>query len=456
MNNMFQSDKISYGPINFHGITFNKEQIIKNRDELCRVLENNLKSKSPFVAVMAANHIKSVISFYSILRLGKICVWLDPNLGSIEMEEMIKELKPAAIIKVNSDEMSFDYGKEINYANADEYPQITSDLSGVCALLYTAAEDGYGKAAMMTEKNFTTMGYAMIEKLRIRPTDTNFALLPLNHIFGLVIGVVLPVLSDCTNVLHDINHLRKLDKSVYNFAKYKVTHFYSVPVIYHFLSRIKETREAMNSIYCCVTAGVKLPKIVYDAFLETTGHPIYEGYGLTETTTTCTWNEPGEPVRIETVGKPFVCGQVKIFDDNYKECAINQKGEICIRGDHLFKGYFNHEKYNAQIFRNGWFSTGDYGKIDETGYVHFLGLKKDMLNVNGINIYPKEVERLMRYNDNVKSVKVSSEMNQFQTMAAKADIELQHKGLDQEALFKEWCRMHLAKEKIPKSFNFVN
>jgi hypothetical protein len=76
--------------------------------------------------------------------------------------------------------------------------------------------------------------------------------------------------------------------------------------------------------------------------------------------------------------------------------------------------------------------------------------------VNGINIYPKEVERLMRYNDNVKSVKVSSEMNQFQTMAAKADIELQHKGLDQEALFKEWCRMHLAKEKIPKSFNFVN
>ena len=118
------------------------------------------------------------------------------------------------------------------------------------------------------------------------------------------------------------------------------------------------------------------------------------------------------------------------------------------------KGYFNCERETRLILKDGWLHTGDLGKLDKNGYVYIAGLKKRMLNVGGKNVYPSEVERLMRLHENLEAVQVYGDISKLQGNIVKAKIKLREKGAEAERTFKFWCLKNISHYKLPKRMEF--
>lgn len=437
----------------FRGKKFTKRNVDDAIDHLAKYLQANTKSTSPFILLTAYNHIKTIIAYHAILKIGKIAAILDPEWKSIEVSEIIEDIDPGTIIFINTVTLGFDYEEEIVLRKQNKSFIISSDLSEVCTLAYTNAEDGYSKGAMLTEKNILTEVDAIIKANKIIKKSITYSLLPFSHLYGFILGVLISTLSKGISIISEFNIIR-IQEILEEISDFKVTHIYSVPSVYYIMSKFEGCDYLMRHVEMCVSGGNKLTPFIFERFLNKTNLKILEGYGLTETSPACTFNFPDEEINIESVGKPLAGSDIRIFNENGIECGKSQTGEICIKGDLIFKGYFNHQENTNLVIRNGWLQTGDYGKIDSNGFVYFCGLKKNMINVAGNKVYPKKLERMMKAYHNVIDVKIFSENSLLQGQIVSSKIKLKDSSINAQNEFKKWCFDNINNLILPKIWLF--
>ncbi len=383
---------LNFKKIYFRSQTFDGEIILEGINKLSAYLQKNFISDSPFVLLSAYNHLKTVIAYYAILKSGKIAAILNPGSKSIELTEIIKDIDPSALIFINTNTISFNYEEEIVFRRPDPDFVIYSELMNVSTLVFTNAEDGYAKGAMLTDKNLITEICDIIHIERMTVEKVACALLPFYHLFGLVKGILTPVYKGYSFLICEIDLLNILD-IVTQVRKYSATNIYSVPSLYYILSKVPGIDFYFKSVNDYISGGNKLSAFIFDSFKKNVSGILREGYGLTEASPACTVNYPDAEVNINSIGTAFPSCKIKIMDENNNECKTDEIGEICIKGDNVFKGYFNRESLSEKVLKDGWLHTGDLGSINSKGYIFFKGLKKNMINVAGNNVYPKELER---------------------------------------------------------------
>jgi long-chain acyl-CoA synthetase len=180
------------------------------------------------------------------------------------------------------------------------------------------------------------------------------------------------------------------------------------------------------------------------------GCPIREGYGLTETSPTATWSQaPVEP-RVGSCGVPIWGCQIKIVDDSGNTLPPGKEGEVLIRGVNVMKGYYKQPEATAQILKNGWFYSGDIGKLDEDGYLYIVGRKKDMILRGGFNIYPREIEELLYEHPAVAEAAVVGVKHDELGEEIKAVVYLKPGCKATESEIQAYCKDRIAAFKYPR------
>jgi long-chain acyl-CoA synthetase len=298
----------------------------------------------------------------------------------------------------------------------------------VVVLQYTGGTTGEPKGAMLTHANFCTVisvrdrwvGDAMT-----RGEGKVLAVLPLFHIFGLTFIMLLSVCSGIEMVLH----IRfDAERALADIARKKVTIFYGVPTMYTALVNHPKIREFdLSSLTLCGSGGAPLPVEVLSRFKELTGLTPSDGYGMTETAPLGTLQiiTDVEP-HAGTVGLPTPHTLIEVVDieTGMKVLPQGERGEICITGPQVMKGYWKRPEVTAEAFRGGRFHTGDIGFIDEDGYLTLVDRKKDMILSGGFNVFPRNIEEAIYEYPGVAEVTVIGIPDSYRGQSAKAFIAL--------------------------------
>jgi len=436
-------------------MSFDRKTILEAIDNLSVHLKKNFISDSPFVLLSTYNHIKTVIAYYAILKSGKIAAILNPECKSIELTEIIKDIDPCALLFINTNTITFNYDEEVVFRTPDPEFVVHSNLNDVSTLIFTNAEDGYAKGAMLTDRNLITEINDIIQIENMAAEKVGCALLPFYHLFGLVKGMLTPVYGGYPFLICEPD-LLNISGLVAQIKKYNVTNIYSVPSVYYVLSKVPGIASYLEFVNDYISGGNKLSEFIFESFKRNTGGILREGYGLTEASPACTVNYRNTEVNINSIGKAFPSCRIKIIGEKDNECKTGKLGEICIKGDNVFKGYFNNEQLSKRILRNGWLHTGDLGTKDSKGYIYFRGLKKNMINVAGNNIYPRELERLLKLHENVESIEIFSKDSNIHGNIMGAKIKLRKYSEKSQKSFKEWCIKNITNTKLPRIWEFLD
>jgi long-chain acyl-CoA synthetase len=443
--------QLNFQCLYFRNESYDQTTIENAIDHLAKYLQKNLRSLSPFILFSANNHIKTVIAYYAILKAGKIAVILDPLLKKLEYDETFNELCPAAVININVKTTKFDYKNEMLFYENNGQLEIKSDLRDVCTLAYTNAEDGYSKAAMLTEKNLIMEAMGLKETTYLYNSSVSCALLPYSHLYGFAHGVLTTTMANGKGLIEEVN-LLNMDKIVSVIKDAGVTHLYTVPSVYYILGKMTAVAESMQQVQRFYSGGIQLSAFIYDNFYKKTGKKIFEGYGLTEASPAVAG--PYDNPVFGSFGRAFPGCEIKIMNDGGKECTPGEMGEIRVKGDMVFKGYFNHPEATRAVLRDEWLFTGDIGKKDSDGNIYFCGLKKNMINIAGNKLYPNKLVRLFKMHNNVVDASIGSEVSLLQGSTPTTRILLKISTKKHQEEFKQWCYSNINNTLLPKIWNF--
>ena len=283
--------------------------------------------------------------------------------------------------------------------SAPEYfKTVARSKTDLAALLYTSGTTGKSKGAMLTQANLLSNGNVLMSEWQFSKNDVLLHALPLFHTHGLFVATnVILAAGGSIMFLPKFN----LDEIIKQLPKCSV--MMGVPTFYtRLLADDRFNKKLVEHMRLFVSGSAPLLSETHTQFEKITGHRILERYGMTETNMNTSNPYNGER-RAGTVGQPLPGVDLKIADpETGKELSADQIGQIEVRGPNVFKGYWKMpKKTKAELRENGFFITGDLGKIDKDGYVHILGRDKDLIISGGYNIYPKELEEILDDQDGV-------------------------------------------------------
>jgi long-chain acyl-CoA synthetase len=449
------TDFLQPGKVIFRKKEYGPEIITAGVDSVARYLKDNLVSDSPFVYLFATNHIKTVFSYFGIIKARRICVIMDPKIGKFELNEMLLDTPPAACIRIDKATETFDFGREIEIRNPPWKNDSGEDLSDVCTMIYTAADDGYAKAVMLTHENLLANARAIAEGMGLSEKTISCALMQFSHLFAIQVGMISPFLVRGGIFIEDNSDIKNISCFADQIDKVGITNFYSVPIIYFLLSKVNTISEQVKKVHTFVSGGYKLPENIFQRFFKKTNYEIHEGYGLSEASPVGTCHRPGDKIRILSVGRSVPCCKVKIMVNGGLENPIKQQGEICIRGTNVMKGYYRHPDATKSVLAGGWLHTGDLGYMDKDGFVYFTGQKKRMINYGGMKVYPAEVERLLKMNNNALEAEVFGKDDKLSGQSVNAKIRLENNTKTAQDDLIKWCRGNFSDYKIPSKVEFI-
>ncbi|MFG1320490.1 malonate--CoA ligase [Xanthobacter autotrophicus] len=268
-----------------------------------------------------------------------------------------------------------------------DVPRGPEDLGGI---LYTSGTTGRAKGAMLSHDNLLSNALTLKDEWRFTDDDVLLHALPIFHTHGLFVASNIVLLAGAAMIFR-----AKFDprEALELMAAGKVTSLMGVPTFYtRLLDQPGLTKEATAKMRLFVSGSAPLLAETHRAFFERTGHAILERYGMTETGMNTSNPYDGERIA-GTVGFPLPGISLRVTDpETGRVLPTDDIGMIEVKGPNVFKGYWRMPEKTAAEFRDGYFITGDLGKIDAKGYVHIVGRGKDLVITGGFNVYPKEVE----------------------------------------------------------------
>jgi long-chain acyl-CoA synthetase len=231
--------------------------------------------------------------------------------------------------------------------------------------------------------------------------------------------------------------------------------FFGVPPVYQHLLAEPNIEEYFRTVRYCFTAAAPMPVVVARQWQRRIGQIIYEGYGLTETSPFASYNHDSL-YREGSVGTPLEKVEMKIVDPEGRALPAGETGEIAIKGPNVMLGYFRRPKETAQVIRDGWFLTGDIGRADADGYFYLVDRAKDMINVSGFKVWPREVEEVLLQHPSVSEAAVVGIEDPDSGEAVKAFVVLKQSAAAHEPEIIDYARARIADYKAPRFVEFID
>lgn len=331
----------------------------------------------------------------------------------------------------------------------------------VAFLQYTGGTTGVSKGATLTHGNVMAnvvqnqLWIAPLWAKKGRPAELVYiCALPLYHIFALTVNAVTGMVEGAHNVL--IPNPRDIPGFVKELAKYKFAMFPGLNTLFNGLLNNEDFRKLdFSSLKLTVGGGMAVQAPVAERWQQVTGCYIAEGYGLSETSPVATANRFDADKYTGTIGLPVPSTDIAIRDDDGKDLALGQVGEICIRGPQVMAGYWNRPEETAKVMTaDGFFKSGDMGFMDENGFTKIVDRKKDMILVSGFNVYPNEVEEVAAGHPGILEAAAVGVPDDNSGEAVKLFVVAKKGVTLSEAEVKEWCAKGLTNYKRPKHVAF--
>src|SRR5882724_2104416 len=318
--------------------------------------------------------------------------------------------------------------------------------SDLAVLIYTSGTTGRPKGAMLSHGNLLHNVESCRIVLRTVENDRIAVLLPLFHTYMLTVGVLLPMLVGGSIVL--VKSLNPVRNALQEVFQRKATLLPGIPQLYR--SMVNAPIQAPLPLRLCISGAAPLPAQVLQEFEAKFHIPLIEGYGLSEASPVVTKNPLDATRKPGSIGLPIPNVEVSIQDDSGRDLPDNEVGEVCVRGGNVMVGYWKQPEETAKVLRNGWLLTGDIGYRDSEGYFFITDRKKDMLLVNGINVYPREIEEILYQFPGVKEAAVIGKPDARKGEQPIAFISANDGAILEEKAVQLFVRKKLADYKVPR------
>jgi len=361
------------------------------------------------VALMVPNVPQFVPIYYGILRSGAVVVPLNVLNRRREVEFFLRdsgakllfvwemfepEAAPAAAaadcewIKVDMEQFT-----QLLFGTDPAAEMVERSAQDTAVMLYTSGTTGTPKGAELSHDNVLTNCQISRGLFDISDGAVILGALPLFHAFGQTCAMNNSVVAGGLLTL-----IPRFDgsKALEIIQRDKVQVFEGVPSMYGaMLNAPDRDQYDTSTLEVCASGGAAMPVELMRGFEQAFGCIVLEGYGLSETSPVASFNHPDRERKPGSIGQPIKGVEMKIVDEQDQELPVGEVGEIVIRGNNVMKGYWGRPDATAEAIRDGWFHSGDLGRIDEDGYFFIVDRKKDMIIRNGFNVYPREIEEVL-------------------------------------------------------------
>jgi len=394
--------------INADGSTLSYGDMLKRSAQIANVLVLDGVEPGDRVAVQVEKSVENFLTYLAVLRAGAVYLPLNTAYTLAELDYFIGDAEPKLVIcdpakreglqeiakkrGVAAVETLDAKGKGSLSEAADkaptEFATVPREDDELAAILYTSGTTGRSKGAMLSHRNLASNATTLVDYWRFTDKDVLLHALPIYHTHGLFVASNTIMLAGGAMIF-----LPKFDADEVMQKLPQATAMMGVPTFYtRLLKHPGLTKDATAHMRLFVSGSAPLLAETHDEFRAKTGQAILERYGMTETNMNT--SNPYDGDRIAgTVGFPLPGVEVRIADDAGAVLKQGEIGVIEVKGPNVFGGYWRMpEKTKAEFRADGFFITGDVGKIDERGYVHIVGRAKDLIITGGFNVYPKEVE----------------------------------------------------------------
>ena len=363
------------------------------------------------VAVQTEKSVEALMLYLGVLRAGYVYLPLNTAYQASEIEYFIGNAEPAVVVcspkslawiqpiadatKVTRvftlDEAGGGTLVESAMGHSATHTVATKQAGNLAAILYTSGTTGRSKGAMLSHGNLLSNALTLKDYWGWVAADVLIHALPIFHVHGLFVASHCALLSGAKMIWFS-----KFDPNAVIARLPEATVFMGVPTLYvRLLADARLNRDICKSMRLFVAGSAPLLIETFNEWQDRTGHTILERYGMSETAmlTSNPYDAQHGERRGGTVGFPLPGVQVRVSDDKDGECPVGEIGGIEVKGPNVFSGYWRMpEKTTEEFTADGWFKTGDVGKIDERGYVVIVGRSKDLIISGGYNVYPAEIE----------------------------------------------------------------
>jgi len=452
------------------------------------------------VAIYLENSPQFAIAYYGALRVGAIAVCLNPMHKAVELLHEFKDSGARALVtcgpgygvvepirqQTNLESVAITAYRDFlpeeptlpppsgflepaaSFSDTESFLEILRSGPELAAsepkapqntalLQYTSGTTGTAKAAEITHGNLVANCELQRVYVGLGEGDVALGVLPWFHITGMECQMNAMAYLGATLVAIGRFDLLTVLRAIERYRCTRTTLIATVNVAIVNFARAREFD--LTSLRSCFSGGAPVPVEIARRWESLTGYPLIEGYGLSETTAPTHINPPHRP-KYGTVGVPLPLTDARIvsLEDGTTELGIGQSGEIAVRGPQVMKGYWRNPAATSAAFSEGWFLTGDIGRVDDEGYFTILERKKDMLKVSGYSVFPAEVEAMMYQHPAIAEVGVVGVPDPYRGEDPIAFVVLKPgaQGTVREEQLVEWCRAEMAVYKAPRQVRFVD
>ncbi|MBS0346523.1 MAG: AMP-binding protein [Proteobacteria bacterium] len=461
--------------------------------------------KGARVALMMPNCLQYPVAMFGVLRAGCVVVNVNPLYTARELEHQLRDAGCEAIVIVENfahtlqevvartsvrhvvvtglgDLLGFPKSAVVNFVirhvrkmvppwrlpgyqkfNAALDRGRSRDLQAVpvghddlAYLQYTGGTTGVAKGAMLTHGNVVAnllQAHAWISPYVKLGEELIITALPLYHIFSLTANCLTFLKIGAANVL--ITNPRDIQGFVAELGRHRFTVITGVNTLFNaLLNDPGFVKLDFSALKIALGGGMAVQQSVADRWKAVTGKPLAEAYGLTETSPAVCINPLDLPAFNHSIGLPISSTSISLRDDEGREVAPGEAGELCVKGPQVMKGYYGRSEDTARAFTSdGFLRTGDVATIDSEGFVRIVDRKKDMILVSGFNVYPNEVEDVVASHPGVMEVAALGVPDGHSGEAVKIFVVRKDPNLTAEALI-EHCRAGLTGYKVPRFVEF--
>ena len=363
------------------------------------------------IGIMLPNVPEFASVYYGILRTGAVVVPMNPLLKAREIAYYLGDSGAPVIFAwhVTAPEVEIgakEAGAEAILVDPATFPDVLATASpapqvvdraayDTAVVLYTSGTTGHPKGAELTHANLiNNVEVSAADLFQLGPDDLIFGGLPLFHAFGQTCTLNAAIMTGAS-----LTVLPRFDaaKALGILADQRVTIFAGVPTMFSALLHVPDRSDYdVSALRLCISGGAAMPVEVLRQFEDAFDCIVLEGYGLSETSPVASFNHPGRERKPGSIGTPIRGVEMRVVDASGAEVPQGEVGEIAIRGHNIMKGYLNKPDATAEaVSADGWFRSGDIGRVDADGYYYIVDRKKDLIIRGGYNIYPREIEEVL-------------------------------------------------------------
>jgi acyl-CoA synthetase (AMP-forming)/AMP-acid ligase II len=432
-------------------------------------------TKGDVVSLLLPNSAEYIIAYLACFKLGALAGPVNSLLKEEEIEFVVNNSE-AKLLLVNSE-----YRAEVDAIRErlptlraiiafDDYAAAVEEFDAApdeawrarqltradeAIIIYTSGTTGKPKGCLLTHGNLLANAQQITEWLKFTETDRLLTIMPLFHMNAVMVTTIAPLYAGASSVVSPRFSASRFWQIV---SDYQITSVGTVATMLSMLlARYAEGVPAglkTDQLRFCCCGSAPVPAEVIRRFEATFGALVVEGYGLSESTVRATFNPPDARRRPGSCGMPIGC-EMKVVDEEDREVADGLPGEIVLRGENIFKGYFKNDAATAHAFRNGWFHTGDIGYRDADGFYFIVDRKSDMIIRGGENIYPREIDETLYRHPAVAAAATVGVPDELYGEEVAAFVVLKADARTTAEELIDYCRAHLADYKCPKQVRFI-